>query len=155
MLGARIYPVTIEERVMKIFDIMEMIWTNPKISEDELLAGVQSLSREHKQKLGALHKIISDEKGNGDNLDKILSNCEHLFSNVNNLFADHSSPDILRDILVAFYLSEYRLDDYAYYPSHMKHKLFDDILEQWHLKKDLIMPIYIHWGNIKHSLLSA
>ena len=142
------------EPAMKIQDIVNKIWSNPKISEDEILADINVLSEDQKSKLVILHKTISEKGSNQDELLKILRDNELLLRHENELSEASESLGKLRDVLVAFYLSEYRLDDYAYYPSKMKQNLFNDALGQWKLKKDFIMPIYLNWGHIKHLFLA-
>lgn len=131
---------------MNIQKLIDKIWKDPSMNDDKIISAIQKLPS---NQLALLHGLYQHIKNN--TVDSWLCRVDtHHDYTINNFTkASLDERNFFRDIIICFYLSEYRLDDLLSWPGEMRDRQLKDMIRSYGLNKDILLTIYQNWVCIK------
>jgi len=128
---------------MNIKKLIDIIWKNPNIEDD---LGQMWYLMDLVWELTFLN-TLSMHLNNGT-LDEWLNEGEKSASNE----ISENKINELKEIIICFYLSKYRLDDLLYWPKELRDNQLNKIIKIYELNKEKLLSIYLNWQIIENAI---
>ena len=125
---------------MKINELIEYVWKNPKIEKAELFNYIVKLEQDQKDKVLNLHSRITK------------TTQPEIVSSPDNKKNNEVNDKKIRDVIIALYLAEHRLDEMLFFSTEEQSIFLEALLNEWSIDKELLMPIYLDRSAIKKEV---
>ena len=128
---------------MNIKKLIDIIWKNPNIEDEYLISTIRDLPDSQLTFLNTLSMHL-----NNGTLDEWLNEGEKSASNE----ISENKINELKEIIICFYLSKYRLDDLLYWPKELRDNQLNKIIKIYELNKEKLLSIYLNWQIIENAI---
>lgn len=133
----------------KINEIIEVIWKSGHSDNEMAKKLIVDLPKETARKLIAVSHFLRTA-----NYNELLATPDKDWDTL--ATADSCNTidivEVIQELLVCFYLSEHRLDEYVQGSKELRQMALNKLTKEWGVDEEFLLKTYLSWASIKRYL---